>query len=142
MKAKIRDNSIIIKENIQTFTRNQKRAYCRKAKISKQRFSELFEQEPEIILDTITEGSKVKLRYDRIMETAADKSEKYSEFVEQHKDEIMTIEYDARHTVRPTVFCLAEDTNPVKWLFDISDLEVIEMMGGTEIIEEPIVTIE
>ena len=51
-------------------------------------------------------------------------------------------QYDEKHKVNPTVFCLEEDTNPAKWLFDISDLEVIEMMGGTEVINEPIEVIE
>ena len=68
------------------------------------------------------------------MENKQDKSELWLDFVEKHKDDILTVEYDERHKDRPTVFCLKEDTNPVKWLFDISELEVIEMAGGTEII--------
>ena len=142
LKAQIRENSVIVKENVQHFTRRQKRYYCKKTGMSKEKFSELFEQGPEIILDTITEGSKVKLKYDRIMENKQGKSENYLKFVEEHKDDIMTIQYDEKHKVNPTVFCLEEDTNPAKWLFDISDLEVIEMMGGTEVINEPIEVIE
>lgn len=77
--------------------------------------------------ETFIEGSKVKLNYERIMENTKGKSEKYLEFVELYKDEIMTIEYDELHKDNPSVFCLAEDTNQSKWLFDISDLILVEM---------------
>lgn len=77
--------------------------------------------------ETFIEGSKVKLNYDRIMENTKGKSEKYLEFVELHKDQVMTIEYDENHKDNPSVFCLAEDTNEAKWLFDISDLVLVEM---------------
>ena len=81
--------------------------------------------------ETFTEGSKVKLNYDRIMENKEGKSEKYLEFVELHKDQEMTIEYDKNHMNNPSIFCLSEDTNEVKWLFDISDLILIEMADPT-----------
>ena len=61
------------------------------------------------------------------MENTKDKSEKYLEFVELHKDQVMTIEYGENHKDNPSVFCLAEDTNEAKWLFDISDLVLVEM---------------
>jgi hypothetical protein len=82
--------------------------------------------------ETFIEGSKVKLNYDRIMENKEGKSEKYLEFVELHKDKELTIEYDALHKDNPSVFCLKEDTNTSKWLFDISDLILIEMANPPE----------
>ena len=84
------------------------------------------------VYETLIEGSKVKLNYDRIMENTDGKSELYLKFVEEHKDDIMTIQYDENHKDSPSVFCLEEDTNPVKWLFDISDLELIEMATPVE----------
>ncbi len=134
MKARIRENSTIIKESAAKYSRTFKRKYTRKTGMTMEQFEKMFEGDPEIILETITEGSKVKLKYDFIMENKQDKSELWLDFVEKHKDDILTVEYDERHKDRPTVFCLKEDTNPVKWLFDISELEVIEMVGGTEII--------
>ena len=72
--------------------------------------------------DTYPEGTKVKLNYDRIMENKDDKAEAFLKFVEDHKNDVMTIKYDERHQDDPTVFCLEEDDNETKWLFDISDL--------------------
>ena len=45
MKAQIRENSVVVKENVQHFTRRQKRYYCKKTGMSKEKFSELFEQD-------------------------------------------------------------------------------------------------
>ena len=136
MKVKIRDTDTVIKEVSTKYSRSMKRKYMHKTGMSKERFNALFETDPEIILDTITEGSKVKLKYDYIMESSSDKSELWLKFVEEHKDEVLTVEYDEKHKDHPTVFCLKEDTNPVKWLFDISELEVIEMAAGAEPIEK------
>jgi hypothetical protein len=69
------------------------------------------------------------------MENTEGKSELYLKFVEEHKDEVMTIEYDENHKNSPTIFCLAEDTNSVKWLFDISDLKLVELAPATEVNE-------
>jgi hypothetical protein len=88
------------------------------------------------VYETFIESSKVKLNYSRIMENTEGKSELYLKFIEDHKDDIMTIEYDDNHKDSPSVFCLAEDTNPVKWLFDISDLELVEMATPVESIPE------
>lgn len=99
------------------------------------------------VYETFTEGTKVKLNYDRIMENTQGKSELYLKFVEEHKDEIMTIEYDENHKDSPSIFCLKEDTNQVKWLFDISDLILVEMAGveygndAAEIVETKIVDV-
>ena len=90
------------------------------------------------VYETFTEGSKVKLNYDRIMENTDGKSELYLKFVEGHKDEVLTIEYDDNHKDSPTIFCLKEDTNEVKWLFDISDLTLVEMADANEEINEVI----
>ena len=64
------------------------------------------------------------------MENTDGKSEMYLKFVDDHKDDIMTIEYDENHKDAPSVFCLAEDNNPSKWLFDISELVLVEMAGS------------
>lgn len=79
------------------------------------------------VYETLTEGSKVRINYERIMSNKDAMSTRYLEFVENHKDQIMTVEYDPRHTENPTVFCLEEDEGDVKWLFDVSDLILVEL---------------
>ena len=82
--------------------------------------------------------------YDRIMENTDGKSELYLKFVEDHKDDVMTIEYDEHHKDSPSIFCLKEDTNQVKWLFDISDLILVEMADviNYDVDDEMIITKE
>ena len=51
---------------------------------------------------------------------------RYREFVEQNIDTIFTVEYDEQYPKEPLWVCLAEDPNPVKWLFYIGDLEIVK----------------
>ena len=114
-------------------SRADKRAIAKRYGLSMKDVERIFKDATiKNVYETFIEGSKVKLNYERIMENTDGKSELYLQFVEEHKDDIMTIEYDAKHQDSPTIFCLAEDTNPVKWLFDISDLELIEMATPVE----------
>ena len=57
---------------------------------------------------------------------------------------VMTIEYDEHHKDSPSIFCLKEDTNQVKWLFDISDLILVEMADvvNYDVDDETIITAE
>lgn len=132
MRAHIRESGI---ENNKTMALNRedKRRIANAYHLSMQQVERIFSAATKTYhFDTYTEGSKVKLNYERIMENKDDKSELYLKFVEDHKDDVLTVKYDEHHKENPTVFCLEEDENESKWLFDISDLILIEMAGTTE----------
>jgi hypothetical protein len=131
MKAHIRTQTLSDGERF--LSRADKRAIAKRYGLSMKDVERIFKDATiKNVYETFTEGSKVKLKYDRIMENTEGKSELYLKFVEEHKGDVMTIEYDERHMDSPSIFCLAEDTNPVKWLFDISDLELVQMADAQE----------
>lgn len=125
---KVNVNRNVASTEIRTLSRADKRSIAKRYGLTMKEVERIFKDATiQHVYETFTEGSKVKLNYDRIMESTEGKSELYLKFVEEHKDEVMTIEYDERHKESPTIFCLKEDTNQVKWLFDISDLILVEM---------------
>lgn len=132
---KVNINRQQLEDGERKLSRADKRAIAKRYGLSMSAVEKIFKDATmKYVYETFTEGSKVKLNYDRIMENTEGKSELYLKFVEEHKDETMTIEYDDNHKDSPTIFCLKEDTNQVKWLFDISDLILVEMadvMVGT-----------
>lgn len=131
MKVKI--NRQVLSDGERLLSRADKRAIAKKYGLSMKDVERIFKDATiKNVYETFIEGSKVKLKYDRIMENTEGKSELYLKFVEEHKDDIMTIEYDENHQNSPSIFCLKEDTNTVKWLFDISDLELVEMATPAE----------
>ena len=131
MKVKLNRQQVSTGERL--MSRADKRAIAKRYGLSMKDVERIFKDATiQNVYETFIEGSKVKLNYNRIMENTEGKSEVYLKFVEDHKDDIMTIEYDKNHKDTPTIFCLAEDTNPVKWLFDISDLELVEMATPVE----------
>ena len=126
MKARIQTPPLA--EGERRMSRADKRAIAKKYGLTMSMVEKIFKDATiRNVYETFTEGTKVKLNYDRIMENTEGKSELYLQFVEEHKDDVMTIEYDENHKDSPSVFCLQEDTNPVKWLFDISDLTLVEI---------------
>jgi len=81
----------------------------------------------------IPEGTKVKLDFKRISSypnwnpnTDDFNHKRYVKWVESHLNEIFTVEYDEKHKINPTLVGLKEDTSIPKWLFDTSDLIIIE----------------
>lgn len=135
MKARIMMDSL--PEAVRKMNRADKRALAKRFNIPMNLVEKIFQDATiQNVYETYLEGSKVKLNYERIMENTEGKSELYLKFVEDHKDDIMTIQYDENHKDSPTIFCLEEDTNPAKWLFDISDLILIEMADIKETNEE------
>lgn len=129
MKVNVNKNLSNTEER--ALSRSDKRLIAKKYGLTMKEVERIFKDATiQHVYETYTEGSKVKLNYDRIMENTEGKSELYLKFVEDHKDEVMTIEYDEHHKESPTIFCLKEDNNSVKWLFDISDLILIEMAGA------------
>ena len=126
MKVKI--NRQVLADGERMLSRADKRSIAKRYGLSMKDVERIFKDATiKNVYETFTEGSKVKLNYDRIMESTEGKSELYLKFVEDHKDDILTIKYDENHKDSPSIFCLQEDTNPVKWLFDISDLTLVEM---------------
>ena len=125
---KVNINRSLLNTEERALSRADKRSIAKRYGLTMKEVERIFKDATiQHVYETFTEGSKVKLNYDRIMENTEGKSELYLKFVEEHKDELMTIEYDEHHKESPTIFCLQEDTNPVKWLFDISDLILVEM---------------
>lgn len=107
------------------FNREQKRALAKRFNMTVAQIEQLFEKATvDYHFDTYPEGSKVKLKYDEIMENSH--SELYTKFVEDHKDDILTVEYDPQYGPTPSIVCLAEDTGEVKWTFHINELELID----------------
>ena len=131
------NRGITLTEGERELTRAEKRYIAKRYGLTMAAVEKIFKDATiKHVYETFTEGTKVKLNYDRIMENKEGKSELYLKFVEEHKDEVLTIEYDDNHKDSPTIFCLKEDTNEVKWLFDISDLTLVEMADANEEINE------
>ena len=143
MKVNIYRNQLNTEER--QLSRADKRSIAKRYGLTMKEIEKIFKDATiKHVYETFTEGSKVKLNYDRIMENTDGKSELYLKFVEDHKDEVMTIEYDEHHKDSPSIFCLKEDTNQVKWLFDISDLILVEMADvvNDDVDDEMIITTE
>lgn len=107
--------------------REQKRALVKNKKARKLLERMLMDVDRQKAETSIPEGAKVRLKYDRIhgSEKWNELSQRYKDFIETHKGETLTVEYDERFKDRPLVVCLKEDTSEVKWLFSVLDLEVI-----------------
>ena len=143
MKVNIYRNQLNTEER--QLSRADKRSIAKRYGLTMKEVEKIFKDATiKHVYETFTEGSKVKLNYDRIMENTDGKSELYLKFVEDHKDEVMTIEYDEHHKDSPSILCLKEDTNQVKWLFDISDLILVEMADvvNYDVDDETIITAE
>lgn len=101
----------------------------RKKKDSQVHISEILKK--YILNDSllITEGTKVKLNYKRIVnrEDYENALPKYKEFIEKYKNKVFTVEYDKDKTIGINFWvCLKEDESPIKWLFYIYDLIPID----------------
>ena len=72
----------------------------------------------------LKEGDKVKINYEQIKSypNYEEKLEGYRNLIEDFKDKICTVEYDKKYGEKPTLVCLKEDPNPIKYLFFIDDL--------------------
>ena len=77
----------------------------------------------------LEEGTAVKLNYEMMKRHPDWKIQRddFKEWVEAHKDDVFTVEYDAKRKERNSSdmkynVCLAEDTTEPKWLFYTSTL--------------------
>ena len=76
---------------------------------------------------SIPEGTRVQFNLEK-MKAHPDWNrleQRYRDFVEQNADTIFTVEYDKQYPKEPLWVCLAEDPNPIKWLFYIGDLKKV-----------------
>lgn len=75
----------------------------------------------------ILNGTQVKLNLSAIQKDPnyQRKSDKWKAWIEQHKEEIFTVEYDPKFGDQPKVVTLKEDTSDPKWLWFIGDLDVL-----------------
>lgn len=77
--------------------------------------------------NSISNGTQVKLNLSAIQKDPnyQRKSDKWKAWIEQHKEEIFTVEYDPKFGDQPKVVTLKEDTSDPKWLWFIGDLDVL-----------------
>lgn len=80
-----------------------------------------------LMSETIPEGTKVRLNVERIFaqKDFASLQPRYKKFVFEARDKVFTVEYDPERTDKPSLVCLAEDKSEIKWLWHVSDLEVV-----------------
>lgn len=77
--------------------------------------------------DYIPEGAKVKINYDAIKKRTNDEMGfEFMRWMDAHKDETFTVEYEERYNEKKLLCTLVEDTSYPKWLFWKGDLTVIE----------------
>lgn len=74
-------------------------------------------------INPFKEGTKVKLNYDNWKEThmSENVNPKIVEWLEIHKDETFTVEYEEPYCNRGFV-CFVEDTTQPKWLWSVEDI--------------------
>ena len=72
----------------------------------------------------LAEGTKVKLDVDQILSTKQRRhlSQKYIDFVNTHKDDVFTVEYESRFGDEPSIVLLKEDDTDPKWLWWVGEL--------------------
>lgn len=115
-------------KGLSDMNREQKRALVKNKKARKLLEQMLMDVDRQKAETSIPEGTKVRLRYDRIHGSVKwnDLSQRYKDFVEENKGKELTVEYDERFKDRPLIVCLKEDPSEIKWLFSVLDLEVVK----------------
>lgn len=84
----------------------------------------------ETTVDSIPEGTKVKLNIEKIKSNVDYKAkvEKYKQFVDDNSDNILTVEsgLSSNNEKLKYLFCFKEDTSDQKWLFHDSEVIMID----------------
>lgn len=80
-----------------------------------------------LTIPTLPEGQQVKLNMARIFARPdfASLPVHWRKFVMESRDKVFTVEHDPRFGNESSLVCLKEDWSEVKWLWHISDLEVV-----------------
>jgi len=111
---------------IRKMNRKDKRALAKKLKISYNQLLEMINFEiADVTVEQLPEGTKVKLKTDRILERKEELSDRYVDWVEKHKDDIFTCERDPEFPDDSKRVVFKEDENEVKWSFHVTDLELV-----------------
>ena len=81
----------------------------------------------DINLEDLPDGERVKLKADKILANKKHLSEKYIKFVEENRDKIFTVTkyYNGVGVEKSQRYTLNEDTSPEKWIFHLTDLELV-----------------
>lgn len=111
------------------YLQNMNRAEKRKlAKKLKMKYAELLEslefKIEDVTVEELPEGTKVKLKAEQILQQK-DLNEKYREWVEANKDKVFTCEKDPTLPNDSKRVVLKEDESNPKWLFHVTDLELV-----------------
>lgn len=110
---------------LQGMNRAEKRKLAKKLKM---KYTELLEslefKIEDITVEELPEGTKVKLKAEQILQQE-DLNEKYREWVEANKDKVFTCEKDSTLPNDSKRVILKEDENNPKWLFHVTDLELV-----------------
>lgn len=72
--------------------------------------------------ESFPEGTKVKI----VPEKCVKNNTKRNKFIKENTEKVMTICYDERFKDNPHIYSLAEDENNPKWLWNHSELEIVE----------------
>ena len=111
---------------IRKMNRKDKRALAKKLKISYNQLLEMVNFEiADITVEELPEGTKVRLKTDKILERKEELSERYIDWVEEHKNDIFTCERDPDFSDDSKRVVFKEDENEVKWSFHVTDLELV-----------------
>ena len=111
------------------YLQNMNRAEKRKlAKKLKMKYAELLEslefKIEDVTVEELPEGTKVKLKAEQILQQR-DLNEKYREWVEANKDKVFTCEKDSTLPNDSKRVVFKEDESNPKWLFHVTDLELV-----------------
>ena len=114
--VKRRDTSIPFSKTLAQLLKNKKLA------------AQILEEAKKPMME---EGQKVKLNYEKITQhpNYQRKVDAYKKFVEMHKDQVLTVEYDPRHNNNPSIVCFAEDASDPKWFVEVDALVPVKREG-------------
>jgi hypothetical protein len=116
---------------IEQLNRATRRKLQKQNKITKEQMNAILKyqsQKAEIMdiqFNTLTEGTKVKLKSEQILSQKIETTEEYKQFVRDNIDTIFSIVYAEGKKDNPTLFELEVDGVKNIWLWHIDDLEVI-----------------
>ena len=110
---------------LQGMNRAEKRKLAKKLKM---KYAELLEslefKIEDVTVEELPEGTKVKLKAEQILQQG-DLNEKYREWVEANKDKVFTCEKDSTLPNDSKRVVFKEDESNPKWLFHVTDLELV-----------------
>ena len=110
---------------LQGMNRAEKRKLAKKLKM---KYAELLEslefKIEDVTVEELPEGTKVKLKAEQILQQR-NLNEKYREWVEANKDKVFTCEKDPTLPNDSKRVVFKEDESNPKWLFHVTDLELV-----------------